>query len=118
LLGRAALIKKDNPTISMEEAIKRASIATYAGQLSAAEGKNDAATEKTVAAIRAAAAKKVLGFRKESPIYQSIMETMERDIADARGKGGVGLPNALPSTGGPASTKERREADSIIAGGR
>ena len=119
LMNRALLIKKDNPTISIEDAIKRASIATYAGQLTAAEGKNDAATEKIVAGIRAAAAKKVYGMRKESPIYQSVMETMERDIADARGKsGGIGLPNALPSTGGPASTKERREADAIITGVR
>jgi hypothetical protein len=119
LVNRANLIKKDNPTISMEEALKRASIATYAGQLSAAEGKNDAATEKIVAGIRAAAAKRAGVYKKDSPIYQNIMETMEKDIADARGKGsGVGLPNALPSTGGPASTKERREADAIITGGR
>jgi hypothetical protein len=98
LMNRALQIKAENPTISIEDAIKRASIATYAGQLTAAEGKTDAATEKTVAAIRAAAAKDAKYYSKDSKIYQRIMETMEKDIADARSSGGgAGLPSALPA---------------------
>ena len=71
-----------------------------------------------MAAIRAKYAGTMKFLSPDSPLFKRQAAMMEKDIADARGTGGVGLPNALPSTGGPASTKERREADSIIAGGR
>jgi len=101
LLGRALLIKKDNPTISIEEAIKRAAVATYAGQTSVAEGKNDAATEKAVAAIRAKYAGTMKFLSPDSPLFKRQAAMMEKDIADARGTGGAGLPSAVtsPSTG-------------------
>jgi hypothetical protein len=101
LLGRALLIKKDNPTISIEEAIKRAAVATYAGQTAVAEGKNDAATEKAVAAIRAKYAGTMKFLSPDSPLFKRQAVMMEKDIADARGTGGAGLPSAVtsPSTG-------------------
>jgi hypothetical protein len=101
LLGRALLIKKDNPTISIEEAIKRAAVATYAGQTAVAEGKNDAATEKAVAAIRAKYAGTMKFLSPDSPLFKRQAAMMEKDIADARGTGGAGLPSAVtsPSTG-------------------
>jgi hypothetical protein len=98
LLGRALLIKKDNPTISIEEAIKRAAIATYAGQTAVAEGKNDAATEKAVAAIRAKYAGTMKFLSPDSPLFKRQAAMMEQDIADARREsGGAGLPSALPA---------------------
>jgi hypothetical protein len=101
LLGRALLIKKDNPTISIEEAIKRAAVATYAGQTAVAEGKNDAATEKAVAAIRAKYAGTMKFLSPDSPLFKRQAVMMEKDIADARGTGSAGLPSAVtsPSTG-------------------
>jgi DNA gyrase/topoisomerase IV subunit A len=97
LLGRALLIKKENPTISIEEAIKRAAVATYAGQTAVAEGKNDAATEKAVAAIRAKYAGTMKFLSPDSPLFKRQAAMMEKDIADARGTGGAGLPSAVTS---------------------
>jgi hypothetical protein len=97
LLGRALLIKKENPTISIEEAIKRAAVATYAGQAGVAEGKNDAATEKAVAAIRAKYAGTMKFLSPDSPLFKRQAAMMEKDIADARGTGGAGLPSAVTS---------------------
>jgi hypothetical protein len=99
LLGRALLIKKDNPTISIEEAIKRAAVATYAGQAGVAEGKNDAATEKEIAKIRAGYAKTMKFLSPDSPLYKRQQAMMEQDVADARrtGGGGSGLPDAAPA---------------------
>jgi DNA gyrase/topoisomerase IV subunit A len=97
LLGRALLIKKENPTISIEEAIKRAAVATYAGQAGVAEGKNDAATEKAVAAIRAKYAGTMKFLSPDSPLFKRQAAMMEKDIADARSAGGAGLPSAVTS---------------------
>ena len=97
LLGRALLIKKENPTISIEDAIKRAAVATYAGQTAVAEGKNDAATEKAVAAIRAKYAGTMKFLSPDSPLFKRQAAMMEKDIADARGTGGAGLPSAVTS---------------------
>ena len=97
LLGRALLIKKENPTISIEDAIKRAAVATYAGQTAVAEGKNDAATEKAVAAIRAKYAGTMKFLSPDSPLFKRQAIMMEKDIADARGTGGAGLPSAVTS---------------------
>ena len=98
LLGRALLIRKDNPTISIEEAIKRAAIATYAGQAGVAEGKNDAAIEKEIAKIRAGYAKTMKFLSPDSPLYKRQQTMMEQDVADARREGvGAGLPSALPA---------------------
>ena len=99
LLGRALLIQKDNPTLSIEEAIKRAAVATYAGQAGVAEGKNDAATEKAVAAIRAKYAQTMKFLSPESPLFKRQATMMEQDIADARRTGveGAGLPSAVPA---------------------
>jgi len=97
LLGRALLIKKENPTISIEDAIKRAAVATYAGQAGVAEGKNDAATEKAVAAIRAKYAGTMKFLSPDSPLFKRQAAMMEKDIADARGTGGAGLPSAVTS---------------------
>lgn len=99
LLGRALLIKKDNPTISMEEAIKRASVATYAGQLTAAEGKSDTARDQRIAKIRENYGKTMKFLSPESPMFKRQQTLMEQEIADERGKPseGAGLPSALPA---------------------
>ena len=99
LLGRALLIKKDNPTISMEEAIKRASVATYAGQLTAAEGKSDTARDQRIAKIRENYGKTMKFLSPESPMFKRQQALMEQEIADERGKPseGAGLPSALPA---------------------
>ena len=99
LLGRALLIKKDNPTISMEEAIKRASVATYAGQLTAAEGKSDTARDQRIAKIRENYGKTMKFLSPDSPMFKRQQTLMEQEIADERGKPseGAGLPSALPA---------------------
>jgi len=99
LLGRALLIKKDNPTISIEEAIKRAAIATYAGQAGVAEGKNDAATEKRISDIRAKYATTMKFLDPNSPLFKRQMTMMEDAIAKERrgGTEGSGLPDAVPA---------------------
>jgi hypothetical protein len=99
LLGRALLIKKDNPTISLEDAIKRASIATYAGQLTAAEGKLDEAKEKRISDIRKQYATTMKFLSPNSPLFKRQMDLMEDEIAKARSGsgGGSGLPDALPA---------------------
>jgi hypothetical protein len=99
LLGRALLIKKDNPTISMEEAIKRASVATYAGQLTAAEGKSDTARDQRIAKIRENYGKTMKFLSPDSPLYKRQQALMDQEIADERGKPseGAGLPSALPA---------------------
>jgi hypothetical protein len=97
LAARAAAIRAENKGMSVEESIKRAAMATYAGQLSAAEGKNDAATEKNVAAIRAKYAGTMKFLSPESPLFKRQAAMMEQDIADARrGSLGSGLPDAVP----------------------
>jgi hypothetical protein len=93
LLGRALLIKKDNPTISMEEAIKRASVATYAGQLTAAEGKSDTARDQRIAKIRENYGKTMKFLSPNSPLYKRQQALMDQEIADERGTPGL---NALP----------------------
>jgi hypothetical protein len=93
LLGRALLIKKDNPTISMEEAIKRASVATYAGQLTAAEGKSDTARDQRIAKIRENYGKTMKFLKPDSPLYKRQQALMDQEIADERGTPGL---NALP----------------------
>jgi hypothetical protein len=115
LLGRALLIKKDNPTISMEEAIKRASVATYAGQLTAAEGKSDTARDQRIAKIRENYGKTMKFLSPNSPLYKRQQALMDQEIADERGTPGI---NTLPSAGGPTSSNVRSQADAIIAGGR
>ena len=102
LLGRALLIRKDNPTISMEDAIKRASVATYAGQLTAAEGKSDTARDQRIAKIRENYGKTMKFLSPDSPMFKRQQTLMEQEIADERsGGGGAGLPSAVtsPSTG-------------------
>jgi hypothetical protein len=93
LLGRALLIKKDNPTISLEDAIKRASIATYAGQLTAAEGKSDTARDQRIAKIRENYGKTMKFLSPNSPLYKRQQTLMDQEIADERGTPGL---NALP----------------------
>lgn len=102
LAARAAAIRAENPGMSVEDSIKRAAMATYAGQLSAAEGKNDAATEKNVAAIRAKYAGTMKFLSPDSPLFKRQAAMMEKDIADARqNSGGAGLPSAVTSTSTP-----------------
>jgi hypothetical protein len=99
LLGRALLIRKDNPNISLEDAIKRASIATYAGQLTAAEGKSDTARDQRIAKIRENYGKTMKFLSPDSPLYKRQQTLMDQEIADERGKPseGAGLPSALPA---------------------
>ena len=97
LLGRALLIKKDNPTISIEEAIKRAAVATYAGQAGVAEGKIDNEKEKRIAAIRKDYGTTMKFFKPDSPIYKQQLALMEKAIAEERGLPSEQGINALPS---------------------
>jgi len=99
LLGRALLIKKDNPTISIEEAIKRAAVATYAGQTSVAEGKLDEAKEKRISDIRKQYATTMKFLSPNSPLFKNQMALMENEIAKVRSGsgGGSGLPDAVPA---------------------
>lgn len=97
LAARAAAIRAENPGMSVEESIKRAAVATYAGQTAVAEGKNDAATEKAVAAIRAKYAGTMKFLSPDSPLFKRQAAMMEKDIADARSAGGAGLPSAVTS---------------------
>jgi len=97
LLGRALLIKKDNPTISIEEAIKRAAVATYAGQAGVAEGKIDNEKEKRIAAIRKDYGTTMKFFKPDSPIYKQQLALMEKAIAEERGLPPEQGINALPS---------------------
>jgi DNA-binding transcriptional regulator YhcF (GntR family) len=103
LLGRALLIKKDNPTISIEEAIKRAAVATYAGQTGVAEGKIDNEKEKRIAAIRKDYGTTMKFFKPDSPIYKQQLALMEKAIAEERGLPPEQGINALP--GAAASGK-------------
>ena len=98
LMNRATAIRAENPGMSVEEAIKRAAMATYAGQAGIAEGKNTAATEKAIDGIRAGYAKTMKFLSPDSPLYKRQQAMMEQDIAEARRKdAGAGLPSALPA---------------------
>jgi hypothetical protein len=98
LAARAAAIRAENKGMSVEESIKRAAMATYAGQTAIAEGKNTAATEKAIDTIRAGYAKTMKFLSPDSPLYKRQQTMMEQDIAEARRKDiGSGLPDALPA---------------------
>jgi len=99
LLGRALLIKKDNPTISLEDAIKRASIATYAGQLTAAEGKSDTARDQRIAKIRENYGKTMKFLSPNSPLYKRQQTLMDQEIADERGTPGLNALTGASSSG-------------------
>jgi hypothetical protein len=99
LAARAAAIRAENKGMSVEESIKRAAMATYAGQTAIAEGKNDAATEKKIAETRAAYAKTMKFLSPDSPLFKRQQAMMEQDVADIRrsNMGGSGLPDAVPT---------------------
>jgi hypothetical protein len=99
LAARAAAIRAENKGMSVEESIKRAAMATYAGQTAIAEGKNDAATEKKIADTRAAYAKTMKFLSPDSPLFKRQQAMMEQDVADIRrsNMGGSGLPDAVPT---------------------
>ena len=93
LMNRAAAIRAENKGMSVEESIKRASIAMYAGQLTAAEGKSDTARDQRIAKIRENYGKTMKFLSPNSPLYKRQQTLMDQEIADERGTPGL---NALP----------------------
>ena len=98
LMNRAAAIRAENKGMSVEESIKRASIAMYAGQAGVAEGKSDTARDQRIAKIRENYGKTMKFLSPDSPLYKRQQKLMDQEIADERGKTseGAGLPSALP----------------------
>ena len=94
LMNRAAAIRAENKGMSVEESIKRASIAMYAGQAGVAEGKLDNEKEKRIAAIRKDYGTTMKFFKPDSPVYKQQLALMEKAIAEERGAPGI---NALPA---------------------
>jgi hypothetical protein len=93
LMNRAAAIRAENKGMSVEESIKRASIAMYAGQAGVAESKLDNEKEKRIADIRKEYGTTMKFFKPDSPVYKQQLALMEKAIAEERGAPGL---NALP----------------------
>ena len=93
LMNRAAAIRAENKGMSVEESIKRASIAMYAGQAGVAEGKSDTARDQRIAKIRENYGKTMKFLSPDSPLYKRQQALMDKEIADERGTPGL---NALP----------------------
>jgi hypothetical protein len=93
LMNRAAAIRAENKGMSVEESIKRASIAMYAGQAGVAEGKSDTARDQRIAKIRENYGKTMKFLSPNSPLYKRQQALMDQEIADERGTPGL---NALP----------------------
>ena len=95
LLGRALLIKKDNPTISIEEALKRAAIAGGATQMEAA-GVRDTKAYTDAKEKLDARFQHLLSDTPYGKKQQALYDTALADLKATHRISGQGI-NALPS---------------------